>query len=358
MGFENADFRIEVMDTTNHLDVKLVTEFLASLDFDYSPDQVEYTMVLYNLNNQILGTGSSLNGVLKFVAVAARFRETSAFAQIVTHLNDQVLSSGYKTVFVFTKPENSIKFQGLGFKEIALVKPFYAFLEFGYTTIKDYKSYLESQRRSTDSDKIAAVIVNCNPFTRGHQFLIEKASAENEVVYVLVVEEDRSAFPFDQRLELIRRGTAHLDNVVILKGSKYVVSGATFPMYFLKNESIDEIARNQTELDVTVFANHIAPCLGIKRRYVGTEVYCNTTAAYNDAMKKVLPGAGIELVEVERKTMNGDDNFISASKVRAAIKEGRLESVKNVLPPTTYEFLVSPEAAGIIAQIKSQEGRH
>jgi [citrate (pro-3S)-lyase] ligase len=358
MGFETSDFRIEVMDITSSYDIKLVKEFLAELNFDYTPDQVEYSMILYNLNNQVIGTGSSLKGVLKFVAVAPEFRETSAFAQIVTHLNNKILASGYKTVFVYTKPESSIKFQGLGFREIAVVKPLYAFLEFGYCTIEDYKKYLRSLSREAGNGSVAAIVVNCNPFTRGHQYLVEKAASENDRVYVFVVEEDFSVFPFKTRFELIRRGTEHLDNVVLVRGGKYCVSGATFPSYFLKNESADLITQNQTELDVTVFSSHIAPVLGIEKRYVGTEVYCHTTAAYNEAMKKVLPPAGIELMEVERKTIDGVDNYISASKVRAAIREGKTESVKDFLPPTTYEFLKSPEAEAIISKIKAIDGRH
>ncbi len=361
MGFENSDFRIEAIDTGSPYDVKQVKEFLQPLGFDYSPREVDYTIMLYNLNGEVLGTGSHYRGVLKYVAVAPKFRETSAFAGIVTHLNNQVLAGGCRTVFVYTRPGSSLKFQGLGFKEIAVVKPLYAFLEFGYRNIGHYKQYLESERRDIPGGTAAAVVVNCNPFTNGHLYLIEKAASENDVVYLFAVQEDRSVFPFETRLRLIEEGTAHLDNLVILRGGSYVVSGATFPSYFLKNESEEDIANQQTELDVTVFAKHIAPLLNIRRRYVGTEVYCRTTNAYNESMKKVLPPAGIELVEVERKRVGEEsnaDNYISASKVRAFLREGNLEAVKDFLPPTTYAFLTSGEAAGIIEKIKTSGGRH
>lgn len=360
MSFETSDFRIESIDLANPYDVKLVDGFLTRLGFDYSPDQVEYSIILYNLNNRLMATGSHMKGVLKFVAVDPEFRETAAFAQVVTHLNDHVLQSGHKTVMVFTRPESSVKFQGLGFNELAVVQPLYALLELGYETIGTYKDYLTRHCVHTQSKNIAAIVVNCNPFTNGHRFLIEKAASENEVVYLFVVEEDLSVFPFATRQRLIREGIAHLDNVIMLKGGRYVVSGATFPSYFLKNESVDLITRKQTQLDVTVFAKHIAPMLNIKKRYVGTEVYCDTTAAYNVAMKTVLPDHGVEMIEVNRKTVSGDDcdSYISASRVRAALKDDQLERVRDYLPPTTYNFLKSREAAPIIETIKKQNNRH
>ncbi|MCP4150031.1 MAG: [citrate (pro-3S)-lyase] ligase [bacterium] len=358
MGIETADFRTEVIDITSKYDINHVENFMIPLGFDYDPTGVDYTMMLYNLNNQILGTGSYLNGVLKYVAVAPKFRETAAFPQIVTHLNNKVLADGYKTVFVYTNPATSVKFQGLGFVEIALAEPFYAFLEFGYVTIKHYKKYLRSLRRETKNGDIASIVVNCNPFTNGHLYLIEKAAAENEVVYLFVVEEERSVFSFKTRLELIKKGTAHLDNVVIVKGGRYIVSGATFPSYFLKNESVDLITRNQMELDVTVFAKHIATELGIKKRYVGTEVYCETTAAYNMAMKHVLTSFDIKQEEITRKTVGSADNFISASKVRAAIKSGEIDSIRDFIPPTTYDYLKSTDAKETIEKIQGIDSRH
>ena len=111
MSIENSDYRIEVLALESEYDIKLIKDFLSPLGFEFSEDLVDYAMILYNLNNQIIGTGASFEGVLKFVVVAPNFRETSAFAQIVTHLNNRILYIGYKTIFVFTKPENSFKFQ-------------------------------------------------------------------------------------------------------------------------------------------------------------------------------------------------------------------------------------------------------
>jgi [citrate (pro-3S)-lyase] ligase len=348
MTFEDTDFRQETIDLENPFDIKLVKDFLAGLDFNFNPGEVESTMILYNLKGELVGTGSHLGRILKYIAVASKFRDSTAFALIVTYLTEKLLKI-YKHTFVFTRPENAIRFSGLGYNEIATAAPLFTVLEFGFESIFTYQDYLKTLIKDTQSENIAAIVVNCNPFTNGHKFLIEKASAENEVVYLFVVEEEKSVFPFAIRWNLIQEGIRHLSNVVMVRGGMYVVSGAIFPSYFLKCEEISDVMQKQAELDVTVFLKYIVPVLKIKRRYVGTELFCKTTEAYNKAMKAILPFAGVEVIEVERKkAISGStsQDYISASAIRKAIKEDRLNDVLDFLPDSTREFLFSGDSSG------------
>ena len=361
MTFEDTDFRQETIDLENPYDVKLVKDFLAALDFVFDPSEVESTLIVYNLKGEMVGTGSHQGRILKYVAVAPKFRDTTAFALIVTGLTEKLLKI-YKHTFVFTRPENSVRFRGLGYNEIATAPPLFTVLEFGFESIYTYQNYLKTVAVPVKTSSIAAIVVNCNPFTNGHKFLIEKAAFENEVVYLFVVEEERSAFSFPVRWELIRKGTSHLSQVVMVRGGMYVVSGAIFPSYFLKCEEINEVMQKQAELDVTVFANYIVPVLKIRKRYVGTEAYCKTTEAYNNAMKSILPAHGVAVIEVERKAIGTNTdalpNYISASKVRQAIREDRLGEVLDFLPDSTREFLLSEESLGVRLKIKEGKGRH
>lgn len=361
MTFEDTDFREETLDLDNPFDVKLVGEFLAGLGFEFDPADVECTMIVYNLKGELVGTGSHKGRILKYVAVSPKFRDTTAFALIVTFLTEKLLKI-YKHTFVFTRPENSIRFRGLGFTEIASAPPLFTILEFGFESIQTYQDYLMTQIRPSASGRIASIVVNCNPFTLGHQYLIEKAASENELVYLFVVEEDLSAFPFLVRWKLIEKGISHLKNVCMVRGGMYIVSGSIFPAYFLKNETISDVMQKQAELDVRIFANYVVPVLGIKRRYVGTEKYCATTAAYNQAMKNILPSFGVEVVEVMRKVATPGHSklpiFISASNIRQAIKTDTLNEVLEFLPESTREFLYSEESREIREKIKTGEGRH
>jgi len=358
MSFEDTDFRQEILDLENPFDVKLVGDFLRNLGFDYNPNEVDLTMILYNLNDEFIGTGSVRKKTLKFVAVSPKFRETTAFSQIVTFLTNNILEN-YKQCFVFTKPETSSRFISLGFSHIATAEPLFSVLEFGYETIKNYQEYLKENKVKTKTDQIASIVVNCNPFTIGHQYLIEKAAAENELVYLFVVSENLSVFPFELRWKMIKNGISHLKNVVMLSTGSYIVSGAIFPNYFLNQEESCHISEKQAEIDVKIFSEYIAPILNIKKRYIGTESYCLTTAAYNNAMKQILPKKDIEVIEVKRISKNGIGNFISASKVRKAIKNDDMQSVIDFLPPVTKDFLLSDDSLKIKDKIiKGKGSRH
>ncbi|MCT4604305.1 MAG: hypothetical protein N4A59_15555, partial [Marinifilum sp.] len=256
MGVENTDYREESLDLRNPFDIKLVTEFLEPLGFDFNQHDVDYSMILYNLNDEVIGTGSYKGRVLKYVAVAPKFREGAAFAQIVTHLIDIVIQE-HKHIFVYTKPRNLEVFKGLGFTEIATAEPLFSVLEFGYENIKTYQDYLRSIKKDVSVGNIAAVVVNCNPFTNGHKYLIEKACKENRLVYLFVVEEDRSSFTFQTRWRLIKEELGHIENLVMVRGGNYVVSGTIFPCYFLKQEKESDIAAKQAELDVITFLRYI-----------------------------------------------------------------------------------------------------
>jgi [citrate (pro-3S)-lyase] ligase len=338
--------------------MKQLSAFLTPLGFNFDPQTVEYTMVLLDAKGKIAGTGSYQGPVLKYVVVAPGHRATNAFSVIVTHLI-QILAKKYQQIFAFTRPGNTESFEHLGFKKVATAEPLYALLEFGYRSIRDYQDYLLSQKAEQATPPISAIVVNCNPFSNGHRFLIETAASQSAVVYLFVVEEDRSVFPFNDRWKLIEEGTRHLANVVMLKGGPYVVSGATFPRYFLQKEEPDLVTRNQAELDVRIFAQHIVPVLGITRRYVGTEPYSPTTRAYNAAMKKLLTACGVEVIEVERKSLGvnaeGNPDFISATKIRQAISEDNLDSVLEFLPPCTLAYLRSPASKAVRENLRAQK---
>jgi [citrate (pro-3S)-lyase] ligase len=357
MGVENTDYREESLDLNNPFDIKLVSEFLEALGFNFDPEDVDYTMILYNLNSEVIGTGSYKGRVLKYVAVCPKFREGAAFAQIVTHLIELVILK-YKHIFVYTKPRNLEVFKGLGFTEIATAEPLFSVLEFGYENIRTYQEYLRSIKREVNIGSIASIVVNCNPYTKGHKYLIEKACAENRLVYLFVVEENRSSFTFDVRWRLIQEDLGHLKNLVMVKGGNYVVSGTIFPCYFLKDEKKCDIAAKQAELDVITFLNYIVPILNITRRYIGTEMYSPVTLAYNEAMFKYLPRNGVEVIEIPRITDGSTENYISALKIRKAIKEDRLDSVLNFLPDSTRKYLLSEESLEIRKSIKKKYSRH
>ena len=179
--------------------------------------------------------------------------------------------------------------------------------------------------------------MNCDPFTLGHQYLIETAAKDCDRLYVFVLSEDKGYFSADHRMEMVRRGTQHLSNVTVLPTGPYLISAATFPTYFLKNRDDADVIHCQ--LDVEIFVKHFAPAFGIQCRYVGTEPLSDLTNRYNETLKAALPAQGIAVIEIPRLSMG--DVPISASAVRKAYQEKDWTQIQNCVPQTTYEYLKS-----------------
>ena len=177
--------------------------------------------------------------------------------------------------------------------------------------------------------------MNCDPFTLGHQYLVETAAKECDRLYVFVLSEDKGHFSAADRLEMVRRGTAHLPNVTVLPSGPYLISSATFPTYFLKNR--DQAEQIHCQLDVEIFARHFAPAFSVTTRYVGTEPLSQLTHQYNEVLKAQLPRQGIAVAEIPRLSIAGTP--VSASAVRAALAAGDRQAVQKLVPHTTFTYL-------------------
>lgn len=180
-----------------------------------------------------------------------------------------------------------------------------------------------------------AIVMNCNPFTFGHRYLIEYAARAVDKLYVFVVEENKSEFTFEERFRLVKEGVSDVTNVIVIPSGNFVLSYSTLPSYFEK-EKVNDIKINASN-DIEIFARYIAPGFGIFKRFVGEEPIDNITRQYNEQMKNILPEFGIELCEIPR--LNYEGEVISASKVRAAIKSRDWETIKKIVPETTHRYL-------------------
>ncbi len=198
------------------------------------------------------------------------------------------------------------------------------------TEIKEYTK----QIKKFNVKKIGAVVMNCNPFTYGHQYLIEYASKQMELVYVFVVEEDRSFFKFCDRYEMVQKGTKDLLNVFVVPSGKWVLSYMTMPVYFEKENKQD--IKVDAQLDLEIFGRYIAPALGITKRFVGEEPYDSVTRQYNEQMAELLDVFNVELEVVPRK-MRGD-KVISASLVRKYMTNNNWEKLTELVPESSFRI--------------------
>lgn len=308
---------------------------------------VDYTVGIF-YNDELVATGSLSGDMIQMLAVSPDYQGENLSAIVITHLIKYALEMKKSNLYLFTKPENVSIFESLGFNVVAVAKPYAAFMEWGRPGIAEYCLYIKSLAGKIDnSDNISAIVMNCNPFTLGHLYLIETASAQSDKVFVLLVQEDLSIFPFDVRYKLVIEGTKHLPNVKVIPGGRYVISYLTFPSYFTKDT---RLAHAHSAIDVEIFLKHIVPTLAIKRRYIGTEPFSPVTEIYNKTIKERLIPAGIEVVEVPRLEKGG--SAVSASHVRQLLSQGNITAVKELVPATTYNYLISEDALPIINKLK------
>lgn len=196
----------------------------------------------------------------------------------------------------------------------------------------DFKKYLDSlieiKKKQDIKGNVGSIVMNCNPFTLGHRYLIETAAKQVDKLVIFVVEEDKSVYPFKDRMELVKKGVSDLKNVIVLPSGNFIISLATFPEYFVKGQKQKD--KIDPSKDVSLFAKYIAPAMGIKVRFVGEEPYDTVTKQYNHTMRDFFPTFGLKFVEIKRKATDGKDDFISASKARKLLEENKWEELKNM----------------------------
>lgn len=309
--------------------------------------------------NEILAGGGLDGNVIKCVAVSESARSEGLMNILVSRLIAIAREEGRESVKAFTKPENEGIFKSLGFGLLASA-PKAILMENGRGGLPEYRKYLASLARP---GRNGAIVMNANPFTKGHRYLVEQAASQVDNLYVIVVKEDRSRFPYVERKAMIEAGCAGLDNVVVCEGSDYAISAATFPTYFLKK--LDDATDTQIALDLDLFVNHIAKPLGVTVRFAGSEPEDALTRRYNELMAEILPGTSvavvrqahqpdselvkgsalrqarrpIDFIEIPRLEQNG--NPISATSLRRALDKGNLKEAMEYIPKSTVPYLVA-----------------
>ena len=295
--------------------------------------EVDLYLAVLSEEGAILAGGGLQRDILKCLAVSAEARSLGLSVPLISRLISVASERGYTNVKVFTKPENRSVFESLGFKLLAEA-PKAILMENG-RGLEEYCQYLCAHQAP------GVIIMNANPFTLGHRYLVEQASLSFRApegrrnLTIIPVKEDASRFPYSERLEMIRTGSGNMADVV--EGSDYQISAATFPTYFLKN--LSDAAETQMRLDIDLFGRHIAPALGAHVRFVGTEPADPLTARYNALMKELLPKYGVEVVEISRLT--DPESPVTATRVRSLLDAGLFKAASALTPESTWPYLLA-----------------
>ena len=350
-------------------------------------DDMNYYAAALDDDGEMIAGGGLKDDVIKCVAVDDAHKGEAIANTLVSHLISHANREGYNCIKLFTKPKNRQLFESLSFRLLAEA-PEAILMETGIGGISNtvkalkkikeesekYKEYNKeckedskeckenseeckeevktnlntstsqhlnttnintstSHHLTTTTPPRGVVVMNCNPFTLGHRYLIEQAAKQVERLYVMVVREDCSLFAYTERKAMVEQGVADIENVNVIDGSNYAISRATFPTYFLKR--LDDAADTQMQLDLDLFRRHIAPALGATVRFVGTEPTDQLTRRYNQLMHEALT----DVREIDRLAKDG--NAVSASRVRKAMEEGDMNTIRQLVPPTTLPYIIA-----------------
>ena len=271
---------------------------------------------------RLVGCGCAAGALLKCFALLPQLRGQNLLGRLVSALTQDRFSAGYYDLMVITRAHNETLFVNSGFWTVAKTEQL-VLLENQPDGPARFTAPMV--RPGDEALSVGAIVMNCNPFTLGHRYLVEYAAKQCDVLHLFVVEEDRSMFSSQVRLRLVQEGTAHLPNVRVHPSSHYMISSATFPTYFLKQE--EDATAMQCALDCTVFAQCIAPPLHIRTRFVGQEPMDPVTAQYNAAMAALLPQYGVQVREIPRLVR------------RLLTEKGLCQEVLSLVPPTTAAYL-------------------
>ena len=313
-------------------------------------DDVDYYAAIVDESSDEMIAGGGLKGsVIKCVAVADGHKGEAVANVIISHLIAKANAEGCQCVKLYTKPDNRQLFESLSFRLIA-ESPNAILMETGVGGIEKYSEELrvKSEELGVKSEElkndesvvlnarkpIGVIVMNANPFTLGHRFLVEQSSELVERLYVVVVREDCSMFSYNERKAMVSQGVRDIGNVVVVDGSDYAVSAATFPTYFLKQ--LSDATDTQIILDLDLYRRRIAPALGATIRFFGSEPTDPLTRRYNELMHQQLGEEHVH--EIQRKQQEG--SAISASRVRKAMMEGCIWDAIQLVPPTTIPYII------------------
>ncbi len=329
-----------------------IESFLQSNGLRYD-DMDYYAFVVDESTDEIVAGGGLKGGVIKCVAVSDGHKGEAVANMIVSHLIAKANAEGFQCVKLFTKPRNRQLFESLSFRMLAEA-PEAILMETGIGGIADYLKMLKRTARekaeaaqaeagsvgaaealSSDKKHVGCIVMNCNPFTLGHRYLVESAARTVDRLFVIVVREDRSVFSYEERKAMVVAGTADLKNVTVCDGSEYAISDTTFPTYFLKR--LSDATDTQILLDLDLFRRHIAPALGAEVRFVGTEPTDELTRRYNELMMQSL--GEDHVVQIQRLENGG--TAVSASRVRGAMDRNCLKEAAQLVPHTTIPYIIA-----------------
>lgn len=304
---------------------------------DLSVDTTVEVFITVSRDDRLIACGGIAGNIIKCVAISESVRGEGLALTLATELINLAWERHCTHLFIYTKTEYEALFKQCSFSTIASVPGVMVLMENSATRLKRYAESLATLRHEgrnwlyCDERQSFHARPSLSDPTGGGTVRLA-ASVPGQRRYITL--------PYEDRLDLVLKGTTDIPRLTVHRGSEYIISRATFPCYFIKEQSV--INHCYTEIDLKIFRQYLAPALGITHRFVGTEPFCTVTAQYNLDMRfwletPTLPAPPITLVEIERLCFQ--ETPISASWVRKLLVKHDLTAIAPLVPDATLRYL-------------------
>lgn len=322
-----------------------LTRFLAKFEVTYT--RCDMSCVVRE-EGRIIATGSVEGNTFKYFFVDESHQGHGMIRIIYDTLLTYVLEQGYVSYFGFTTPDNIPVFEALGLNLVYKTKDA-CLLEGGFGS---YDKWIARIRKKlpAKTGRRGATVMNCNPMTKGHLYLVKEARKEVDELLVFVLQEDSSLFPFEDRYRIVKDELREYDNVHVIMGGPYIISKATFPTYFIKKK--DNMLDIYTSIDGGLFIDKIAKDLEIDVRFFGSEPKDLVTEQYTRMLQKMVSDSPIEMRIFPRFEV--EDEPVSASAVRDLLVMDKKKDAYKLVVDHTIKFLESDEGEEIIWKMKKE----
>ncbi|MDR3214826.1 MAG: adenylyltransferase/cytidyltransferase family protein [Bacilli bacterium] len=292
----------------------------------YFDENIDLALVIKE-NNEIVACACKKDNIFKMIAVADNYQSNNYVSTLISELINKGYQEGYNQFFIYTKLIYEDIFSSFGFKKIVSYQEI-GFFEKAVVSFDEY--YLKYQNNYHNK---GCIVMNANPFTLGHYYLVKKALEKVDYLYVFVVEEDKSYFDFKTRFNLVKKALSNLENVKVIPSGPYIISQATFPTYFLK--SLDKASEYYANIDSLLFIK-IMNLLNINYRFVGSEPLDKLTNYYNQVLHHNLKD---KLIIIDRKSIN--NNIVSASLIRKLLLNKKYDDIKELVKEELYHDIIT-----------------
>lgn len=273
---------LRIIDRTDENSINQVAAFLGMLNLKYERS-VEYTIVIMLEEcEEIIGTGSFQGNIIKCIGISPDYQSEGLGAEILTALVQELYERGRTHILVFTKPDNTVIFTGIGFKEIISYENIVTMLELGSPSLGDFLNDLEKNADRNISNP-PSVFLKADLLNEEIIQKLHLKTEDCEMVYVFIKD-----IPDERMRRLLEKNA----NLKILLSPEYLVCENEMPSYFLGNITEDKIFYITGGLFAGFFARYISSNLSSTRFLVPES---NFKSIFTESLKKNLTGFGITL---------------------------------------------------------------